>query len=240
MATSLLTSRRGTLQDKPSSAFTPSSVANLHAWWDGTSITGVSDGATTGSWADSGPNGYTAGSSGLPVYRATGVSGKPGLEFTAADLGTNASGSLTAFTIFAAIHPINPTGNQSIYCAATGTNGIQVRLSGTNPAIVRPAVAVIGTSSGTVSAGTPVILAFTFTANTSWAIHINGTAAGSGSTTQTPTAGLTGWLGNTTSGGNQRFNGRIGDLIIYSAALNSTDRGSVTSYLGTKYGITVT
>lgn len=141
--------------------------------------------------------------------------------------------------MFAAVNPLSPGGNQSLYCAATGANGIQVRLNGTTPQIVRPTVAVIGAGTTAVTGATPVILAFTFTANTSWAIYTNGIATGSGTTTQIPTAGLTGWIGNTTSGGNQRFNGQIGDLIIYSAVLGSTDRAAVSAYLGGKYGITV-
>jgi hypothetical protein len=40
--------------------------------------------------------------------------------------------------------------------------------------------------------------------------------------------------GNTT---NLPFNGGIGEVIIYNSYLNSTDLGTVNSYLATKWGV---
>lgn len=46
-------------------------------------------------------------------------------------------------------------------------------------------------------------------------------------------------IGRTTNSGLKYHNGDIGEIVIFSRALNSEERGAVVKYLGKKFGITV-
>jgi hypothetical protein len=232
---SLLTSRRGTLGHAPS--FSPASVSGLYAWWKADAITGLSDGASIASWSDSSGNGWTAAQGGgatvQPLYKTGIVNSLPVARFDSDDgLTSSASAALTATSIFVVLRPTSASGTPEQLGCTTGS--LQLRLNSGHLQLRKQGVASIGSvSSAVLSTSVFSVAAVTCTdgASGTYAFYVNGAADLSGSHSQTLDAGTR----NLGIGAGSD----MAEIIIYNVVLSSTNRGLVTAYLGTKYGISV-
>lgn len=217
-------------------------TANMEVWYQADAITGLSDGDLLTAWPDSSGNGYVTDqpfSSHAPAYKTGIVNGKPVVRFSSTRgdaVRSSAPTSAAAQTLFAVLRPTGTSGMQSIRNPDVGA--LLLRLSSGKADLVRAGVAIIGTGTTTLSTANFTIICATFTAGSSWAIYLNGTADGSGTTSVTLTsAGVTNGVGSDGIFGGNSFDGDIAELITYSTVLGSTDRGTVTSYLSAKYAI---
>jgi len=244
----------GTSEVSPAQSFTtsaepsistPSAIfgSNLEAWWEAGSITGLTTGESVTTWADQSGNGYTAtggipGYYAAPTYTSSGLGGTPSVVFNGVQ---GMSTNLTADTVNRAVFAVfnltgepSSEGNASLY-GASGTGGFQV---GINPSltvsIISQYVADVGTSSGTVAANTVQFLMASYAAGETL-FNINGTAAGSGTSTQTMTSSAT-WLGNFSSGSNGGFTGEIKEIFSINETPTSAQISAVNAYFQSKYG----
>lgn len=220
----------------------PFPTANLEAWYKADAITGLTDGDLLTAWPDSSGNGYDTNqpfSTHAPAYKTGIANGKPVVRFSSArgdGVRSSAPTSAADQTLFAVVRPTGTSGTPVI--RNPDVAALQLRLSSGKADLVRSGVAIIGTGATTLSTSNFTIICAAYSSATSWAIYLNGTADGSGSTAVTLTSGgVTNGVGSEGIFGGNPFDGDIAELITYSTVLGSTDRGTVTSYLQTKYAI---
>lgn len=220
----------------------PLPTANIEVWYKADAITGLNDGDLLTAWPDSSGNGYVTNqpfSTHAPAYKTGIANGKPVVRFSSArgdGVRSSAPTSAANQTLFAVVRPTGTSGTPVIRCPDVAA--LLLRLSSGKADLVRSGVSIIGTGATTLSTSNFTIICATYSSATSWAIYLNGTADASGSTAVTLTSGgVTNGVGAEGIFGGNPFDGDIAELITYSAVLGSTDRGTVTSYLQTKYAI---
>lgn len=116
----------------------PSITTGLQWWFDARDITGISDGATISTWADSTGNGHTATvSTGSATYHTNQYNG--GAALTLASCRMAISGSITetgVHTAYAVYRLSSLGGNQTI-CGQNGSFGLNYRLVQNNGGLTR-------------------------------------------------------------------------------------------------------
>lgn len=226
----------------------PITVPGLRLWLRANSLSGTVDAAEVLAVADSGASGrdLTSVTGSAPTYRAAVLNAYPVLRFDGSnDFLTTAAGagkyllSDISWTAFAVLKP-SGSGDRTIIGQESGTGAAQLTVSSAGKLNLNKAfTSVVGTGTSTLSTSVFSVAAFSFTSGTSWAAYLNGAADGSGSTSTTMTAAGTvaGQVGRRST--IEPLSGDIAELITYDGVLSDADRGSVTAYLGLKYGIAV-
>ncbi len=234
----------GTARQPTISTGTDVPTADMEVWYKADAITGLSDGDLLTAWPDSSGNGYVTNqpiSTHAPAYKTGIVNGKPVVRFSATRgdaVRSSAPTSASDQTLFVVLKPNSGSLSGTPMIRNPDVGALLLRLSSGKIDLVRAGVAIIGTGGTTLSSSSFSIICGTYSSATSWAVYLNGTADGSGSTTVTLTSGgVMNGLGSDGIFGGNSFDGDIAELITYSAVLGSTDRGTVTSYLQSKYGI---
>jgi hypothetical protein len=249
--------RRGSMAGKAVAAFAPDQLTNLHAWYKGDGTLWQDSARTTpvtanndpvGAWDDASGNGYhvlqaTAGN--RPVYKATGgPNSKPAVN---ADVAGKYLSKTTGLT--------NWTGGVTIFIVANTASGGQsnndywlgFRTPSDDAAVICGFVtdAVEYFASPRITLGAPHattyhIFEFVDLGNgaASSAVGLrNGTVTAT-TTGSSKNLGTAMFLFATNSGAGSSV-ANFAEVIIYKEGKGTTDRSSVRSYLGTKYGITV-
>jgi hypothetical protein len=231
------------------SAFTPASVSNLALWFDATRITGLSDGGSVATWSDLSGNGRDAtqatGAS-KPTYKTAILNGRPVVRFDGNDflsIGAFdiASAAVTVFAVCSA----SAGSAQAIFedgDADGGTTGFALQRNASNKAVVYGkgdagyssfvSTATLTTTAQTVSA------VFDKSAVNEATLWLNGATAGvqsNSANTNTFTGSQAARLGMLNSV-TQLLTGDIAELLLYRAALATTDRQAVETYLRAKWG----
>lgn len=224
---------------------TPDQVANLLAWWKADSLVGTNNGDLVDTWTDSSGNSHTATSSGTAraYYTNTTLLGsKPALYFTpTAALGYDIA-SLTSvatnYTILAVFHPASdPSGNDSRFLDIETGRLIVVRIGGGN--------GYYGFYDGTyhlssaLSTLAPFVISWVLDSSTP-VVYTNGISAGGTLTYSQKALGDGCVLAKSIFGPGDSLAGWLAELCIYNRTLSQSDRESLESGLGQKYGITVT
>jgi hypothetical protein len=214
-------------------------VAGYVAWWDAQAIT-ASDASAVTSWSDSSAGGHNLTSHlGTPTYYKTTtaklINGHPVVYFNGD--GWLATGSAFSqaqpYTIFFQARLESLTGFRSLM-GVTADNVLVYTTAGPG----RWNVFAAGGSGATIQGGTPDtnIHAYTVQFNgASCLMRVDGTQIVSGNAGTNPLAGNF-VLGNEKdSGTGSSLLGPIGEAIVYPSALNTTDMGTVESYLAARW-----
>lgn len=219
----------------------PSDISGLVGWFKADAITGLSDGASVASWVDSSTtagNATQATSADRPIYKTGIVNGLPVVRFqdTSDSLTVASPGTYSATTIFAVVRFPNTTADSPIF-RHTSNGGIEWRCQ--SPGVLnldRRGIANVftGTTTLSTSSFTIVTLSSSNAANTH-AQYINGTVESTASGGNDPDSSGAYEFGRMNASGNFDY----AELIVYNSALSDTDRNAITSYLGSKYAITV-
>lgn len=243
--------------------FSPTSIPNLSAWWDASDETSFtySSGVVVATWTDKSPNKWVlAGTGNKPDRIASGIGGKPAVEFVAADserlsftpinhaLLDPQTGGFTAIVVldaittpavFGIINKGNDTGSVvagwSMYGEGGSANVFRTRLRSNAPASASQSVA-INTNAivlSTIWSGTDV-KGYINNSNTGW------TAGGGGATLDTYTGSITSTADfrvGVLNPASQFLDGRIAEIILYKRVLTTQERAAIHIYLNGKYGI---
>lgn len=215
-------------------------VAGAVLWLDASQITGLSDGNAVSTWPDMSGNGYDATQgtgSAQPTYKTGIVNGKPVVRFDGGDWLGFTQQSLASFSIFV-VNRKDAVTNKSVLLENSAVAGNQYLAAPSSNASgaysAQIATTIANSPSATVNAwhiaglvrSSGIIVAY---------VDGSGGSGASNSTTFAPNriasysqVGTTYW-----------FSGDIAEIILYGSALGATDRQAVQTYLGTKYGITV-
>lgn len=234
-----------------SPAFSPSDLSNLRAWYDASQLTGLVNNDAVTAWEDLSVNNldlaragtgsdityHTGVLNGLPVVRFPG--GTVRLQVTASLSPT--TGEWSAFAVFMR------TGTTSIrnVVDADHTNGATARMAQAircNALTVESVAFNVGSSAFTDAAGTAIsastfLCASAVRGASAVEARVNGSSNGSTATTSTPALGSAAVLGVGGSGRGLGLVGDIAEVIVYSRALDSTERAQVEEYLATKWGL---
>lgn len=235
-------------------AFSPSDISGLKLWVKADSLS-ASDGGLISSWTDSSGQGNHATASGTarPTYKTGIINGLPVLRFNGT---TNVMVSLctpnSAHSLFfVAVQRSYPNSyNPEISYQTNATAGVGSDhgaphyIKSDNTAAAYIPISNGGSPSfssydgvGSYAIGTAYIFALSFQTGSPAAFK-NGTAEGTLSAGSYCTDIAATQLGGQVVSGLSRFsNVDLAEAIIYDSALNSTNRGSVQSYLSAKYGI---
>lgn len=227
--------------------FTPASVSGLVAWYaaDGTlwqdsarTTPATADTHPIGAWDDamgSGNHMLQATSDMRPQLKTNMVNSKPAVRTDGSNdtLVRSAAATLAPCTIFMVASPIGSSFSCEICVGDFAGGGIDFYRKNADPGALqldKKATSSLATSSSTVASSTWHVLAIDVT-STAYHFFKNGADAGNGSYSSTTFTGTGMTLGSPA--------GDIAEIVVYDSVLNSTNRGLVTAYLGTKYNITV-
>jgi hypothetical protein len=216
-------------------SFDPSTIAGLKLWLKADSLA-LSDGATVGTWASSGPDGNSASTTlGAPKFKTNIVNGKPVVRFTSAGtdgmvLATNIT-TTPGWTVCVVMRPLTLTSDM----VSLARPGNDVPLG----PIQNPTDVYIGLDSTTSyykAVGGNVAGFHVYTGNTSPAVYLDGVSrtlnqiVANNSSTYFSHIGLRG-------SPIIYSDGDIAEILCYDSVLSTTDRQNVENYLKTKYGI---
>lgn len=243
---SILAARRGSLH-RPTvdsgggGGSDPSSISDLHAWYDADALTGLSDTDPVAQWDDESINGHhltqDTGSA-QPTYRTNRLNGLPGVAFDGGDgvftPPSDAFSAVSGATVFVvAQHSSGSLGSaQSAFAGRTsgGLNTHSVAGSGSSGNWSLWAGSTLD-SGVDVSASAHRITAVVDGASSS--IDIDGTSQPGNAGTRSSTR----WFIGLSGGFNQNWSGEVFEVIVYTRVLNSTEIADVESYLTTKWGL---
>jgi len=237
-------------------AFSPSSLGGLKAWYNASALTGLSNGDAITTWADGSGFGNT-----LTMMSLAGYGSK--VSYLSADALLNNmpvasfDGNACMDLPFSSGNTI-PTGDSfTLYTVgySAGTRGTYACMGG--PGAWSQMLGFVpydgttycnlnGNNAATkaISVNTPVILSYGYQSGTGTGdnlFYVNGSNAGVSQTGSAEVANL-----------NQGFRigaryasdvlplvGSVAEVLLYLGKHNDGDRGLVTAYLATKYGITL-
>lgn len=209
--------------------------ANLVAWYK-TPIPGATDGNAIASWPDdAGANDLTASGS-SPLYQTNEINGLAAVDFTSRflNLGGSSASDFPYTLVFVAKFADQFEYQVLLGCDSAGGLLFRSNQFTTLLEADKAQTAQIGAGDVALTAGWHVIIAVI--TSTTWAFWIDGVDAGSGSHSETLTAGRTFTLGGDASGSAFYWMSLIAEVGIYSSD-HTADVASITSDMETKYAL---
>lgn len=215
-------------------AFSPDDIASLAHWYDATAITGLNDGDTVSTWSDEeGTDDLSA--SGAPTYKTSIQNSEPVVRYDGSDdfhqvsYGSSLSQPNHYFAVFHTRD--NADGNTEYWLDGDSNNTNASRDAGDTYAMNAGG----GTVSGGSVTGSWFVMTSLFDGASSY-MRVSGTQEISGDPGSSSAGGLT--VGARPDGNNP-VDADFGEVLVYDASLSSSDEGDVESYLGDKWGITI-
>jgi hypothetical protein len=225
----------------------PGGVAtNLHAWYRADAGVTKNAGNSVTAWADQTGNYNSTGVVSAPFWNAQTMNFNPAVDFDGASYLnlpnsalTSGTGSYTGFLSFftntGAWNPVVSGGtesnNQRIYFGCGGNSDQVDAWYGT--------ANDLHSANNVLTLGLPSVGTFYYNSASGREIFNNGASVGtSGATTRN--TGTNNHRIGTRPNLSEIFNGRVSEIIIYSRALSTAEMQRVESYLGLKYGETLT
>lgn len=225
------------LRPRASGGFDPRSISNLAAWYDAADSSSVTlNGSNVSQLSDKSGNGRNAaqGAAGSqPAYSTAKYNGKNVVTHTAnRTLGVSVP-FITTVSMF--VVATKGSGGGQFILVSTGSGSAPTFITGFigdyeyyNPTNDRTLMAAAGTATGLN------VLAFTHTDSATLRVYYNGSQIASKTAQQS-------YNGQSlTTLGSSGYGGDIAEVLIYQRVLSDSERSAVTSYLGTKWGVTVT
>lgn len=235
--------------------FTPDSLTGIAVWLDamdaGTVVSNAA-GTITG-WINKAGLGETATVLGTaPVYAPNVINGRNAINFFPVTIGAFSIADATAYNysalnVFVVAQRVTVTGGTESMVSKWLTTGNQreFAVNFTSGNTVQGISSADGGSttvgagtSGTVAVGTPIIVEYRWSGTQTQTFRNNANSSGAqAATIFNGTANIN--IGAANAGANQGFRGYIGEVIICTSQLGTTERNNTLAYLSQKWGITV-
>lgn len=239
----------GGMHAKDVTSIQPDAISGLQLWLKADALA-LSEGNAVSSWTDSSSNANAAvqaTGTKQPTYRAapTGFNGNPAVQFDGGDGLATGNISIATFTVFVVIKLTGTAGYiweqtsgtylNSLY-GTTGDTAL-MRRSGLYSSVDRAVNWAVDNVTKIVALDWDTVNAASIHMFINGAAQTVTTVQDQGSNA-TPVAAPF-YVGSHLGGGVAGSTGYIAEVLEYDSVLSSTNRGNVTSYLGTKYGVTV-
>ena len=215
----------------PTGEFAPSSLTGLILWMDATKISGIASNTSLSSWTDSSASAANAtqtSAASQPKY-FTGIQNNlPAVQFFGAQFMESAASLVQPCTVACASSASTFGGNPMVFggsLAGNGFNGLFV-ISNKYAGF---AGTVLSGSSATVNAWVSLIGQFSGSSTT---LSVSGVTFSGNAGTSTSTAMRIGG----TSATQNLWTGYLGEGLVYNRLLTETERGSLETYMRTKWG----
>ena len=234
--------------------FAPNSISSLRLWLDATNTSSLTlSGSNVTQWNDLAGNTNLSNTANYPTYSATGLNGKPTLNFA----GNNASAqylynnsaptlynSLSSFSYFTVLKSVPSNASWasffSIYRNFTAYFGSVSDTNPTNPWFYNGTSFNGGSGNGRSSIDNTVILVRVTVSGGSLTLQIYG-SSGSYTNTFSYTVGTASsqqiYIGYSGYNFNDSFNGLISEMLFYNSALTQSQYQQVEGYLAWKWGL---
>jgi hypothetical protein len=232
----------------PVAPFNPSSIAGLQLWLKADTLT-YADGDPVTLFNDQSGQGNSPSATGTacPTFKTGIINGKSVVRYdgsTTRLMGCvpGAFGSLGAMTLFFVLRPIATGGpaHQFFFCVSRTSNGWNIALNTSGQ--IEWWYSNLGglvTSTTSNADNTPVLLALSHdpAGSPKTTFYRNGTADGTDNNAKAAD-GVSGYyLGGCNTIPADVYHGDIAEVLVYDSALSSTDRGNVTTYLKSRWGL---
>lgn len=235
------------LRPRAAGGFNPKTIAGLKLWLDAadsSSITASAGVATQ--WRDKSGNGVhfsqTSGND-APATGTASMNGRNVLVFNGTNTSLSRASALSVsspMTWFFVQRIVSSSDFAMTYAVGTGT-GFELRQDGANSGgrpQVFPGGLTINNFNSSVYAGVNYIFSITYSPSVNLSWHWNGNALTGSFGSSAPNLSGTHFIGRRSDG--FYFNGQVAEVLLYSSALTTSQRQAVFSYLGGKWGVTVT
>ena len=242
--------------------FTPTAISNCVLWLDGADSSTVTGTTSVTAWTDKSGNAYngtvvnaSVGSPVAPSYLTNSINGLSAMTMSGTSYFTGStnvnSTTLTAFFLGNCVFGTGGSSQQRILgLGVTGLDDYSSTLRPIPLSVISGGTQLLAyrnanMASATVVSGTNFIgcCLFDGTSNYMYKDGTLGTQVASSGTFTTSIYGVgsdagTQFMGGTSSLGTNCLVGKIGELIVYNTALNTSQRQQVESYLAQKWGLT--
>jgi hypothetical protein len=206
---------------------------------DSSTITASGSPLKVSQWDDKSGNGYHVSQGTAAAQPTSGAATQNGLNmltFDGNDFMSNATLSATFLpvTLFVVFKPrINKS--QALFSTSLA-GGLEFRGNASGVLqVLSAASALLTASTGTIAAGSATSVVVTQSATT-FAYHIDGIPAGSGSGSYSLFGSGKMEIGSFVNGAGEFLDGDLCEMIRYDAVLSSTNRANVAAYLRNKWG----
>ena len=242
--------------------FLPTQITGCSLWLDAADSSTVTGTTTVTAWTDKSGNAYngtvvnaSVGSPVAPSYLTNSINGLSAMTMSGTSYFTGStnvnSTTLTAFFLGNCVFGTGGSSQQRILgLGVTGLDDYSSTLRPIPLSVISGGTQLLAyrnanMASATVVSGTNFIgcCLFDGTTNFMYKDGTLGTQTASSGTFTTSIYGVgsdagTQFMGGTSSLGTNCLVGKIGELIVYNTALNTSQRQQVESYLGQKWGLT--
>lgn len=218
-------------------------TTNLQLQLDASTLS-YSNGASVAAWPDSSPNLRTTTVGGTaPTFQTTGINGHPGVLFAGlSDVAVTYAPALDMnldSTVFVATNVTSQHQGAFVGKGTVGANSAYIYY------VQNVAAANLNIDRPWIVGGTPSTLGVTFGTSYVLTARVNGTAvthfrngsANGSSTLANGQAGTTPLHVGSFQGTQDFLRATVGELLVYNVSLSDADRGTVESYLRTKWSI---
>jgi hypothetical protein len=235
--------------------FDPRSISGLALFLDASNAGSLTIGTGVSQWRDISGNGRSMNQStaaSQPTYSATGLNGRPSIQFTAASarwMSGTWSVTLTGQTTFAVASMASASnGNARLFSQVvqgqsgdfSGTNHyVPLQRAGSGQQIASLAGGADGRAAVGFPAYTTPFVASSIHSGSQISNRVNNGAAATFSSTLNTTFNTMLLSNYTASAAGGYLTGFISEVLVYSRALTDTERSTVYAYLGSKWGVTV-
>jgi hypothetical protein len=234
--------------------FNPKSISGLAIWLDASDRTSLYDATTGGSlvtadtgvgrWEDKSGNSrhFLQGvANNRPVFRtgANGRNGRSVLDFngTSARLKADITALPQPYTILAVAAHDDGSGVQA-HITDGATNRIITGKTGSNATAFMWNGTFVTSTANVFTSGTLVVIT-AFISGASSTLHSGGTQVASGNPGSNNFGGNGTIIGCNATEKGQFWDGHICEVLVYSKSLSTTERSTVESALGKKWGVTI-
>ena len=231
--------------------FQPTDITGCQLWLDAADQQSITlSGSNVSQWSDKSGNGNNGTATGTPVLTANSINGRQSIYLADAPyfLGSvSITGTtLTCFTVATTnVTMLNTRGrDQRLVSLENGTNVDYGRADGTIALFNQNNTSTIATyrvsgplANNAITTGSPFLAVSQYDGTNAY-LWYAGTAGTLASTASTGTFAITKYgIGNQANPTAETWNGYIGEVIIYNAALTTSQRQQVEGYLAWKWGL---
>lgn len=231
------------------SVFSPTSLSGLAWWLKADAITGLSNGDAIATWADSSGNGRNATQTDAarrPTFTLLGLNGKPTVRFNGTShlMNTSYAPTLGDFTLFMVFRPLGvQSGAAARIIDKDYINGCWLGSNSSGATNswgggVQQSAAPFGMFLNLSNSNAHILCSTR--SGTAYTLFGDGNTVSANATVSSSNMSANPFAIGAVVSNVGHYLGDIAEMVLFSRALTSEERGSMNTYLGGRWGIPIT